>query len=107
MVSAVDLLREGRKKELWQRCCGFIDLSLEEFMVIQRRLLLEQLEFLKNCELGRKVMRGAMPTSVDEFQEQVPLTTYADYAPYLPEKREDGLPLPPVLWQRTSGRSSQ
>jgi len=107
MVSARDLFSQGRKEELWQRCCGFIDLSLEEFMVIQRRLLLEQIELLKNCELGRKVMRGAMPTSVDEFREKVPLTTYADYAPYLLEKREDVLPLPPIVWQRTSGRSSQ
>lgn len=107
MPTAAELLRQGRKQELWQRCCGFIDLSLEEFMVIQRRLLLEQIELLKNCELGRKVMRGAMPTSVDEFREKVPLTTYADYAPYLPEKREDVLPMPPAAWLRTSGRSSQ
>lgn len=107
MPSVADLLRQGRKKELWQRCCGFIDLSREEFMVIQRRLLLEQIELLKNCELGRKVMRGARPKSVDEFREQVPLTTYADYSPYLLEKREDVLPMPPVVWQRTSGISGE
>ena len=107
MPSTFELLRQGRKKELWQRCCGFIDLRLEEFMAIQRRLLLEQIELLKNCELGQKIMRGAMPDSVEEFREKVPLTTYADYAPYLPERREDVLPMPPVVWQRTSGRSSQ
>ena len=55
MPNAFDLLREGRKEELWQRCCGFIDLTLEEFMEIQYRLLREQIELLKNCELGRKV----------------------------------------------------
>ena len=107
MPSTFELLKQGRKKELWQRCCGFIDLRLEEFMAIQRRLLLEQIELLKNCELGQKIMRGAMPDSVEEFREKVPLTTYADYAPYLPERREDVLPMPPVVWQRTSGRSSQ
>jgi len=107
MPTVAELLRQGRKQELWQRCCGFIDLSLEEFMVIQRRLLLEQIELLKNCELGRKVMRGAMPTSVDEFREQVPLTTYTDYAPYLLEKREGVLPMPPVTWQRTAGVSDE
>ena len=107
MPTVAELLRQGRKEELWQRCCGFIDLSLEEFMVIQRRLLLEQIELLKNCELGRKVMRGAMPTSVDEFRQEVPLTTYADYAPYLLEKREDVLPMPPVTWQRTAGVSDE
>ena len=102
-----ELLRQGRKEELWQMCCGFLDLSLEQFMAIQRRLLLEQLELLKDCELGRKVMRDAMPETVEEFREQVPLTTYADYCPELLEKREAVLPAKPVLWQHTSGRSGE
>ena len=76
-------------------------------MAIQRRLLLEQLELLKNCELGRKMMRGAMPKTVEEFREQVPLTTYADYCPELLEQREDVLPMKPIGWQRTSGRSGE
>jgi len=100
-----ELLRQGRHEELWQMCCGFIDLSLEQFMAMQKRLLLEQIELLKNCKLGTKLMRGAMPETVDEFREQVPLTTYADYYPELPEQREDMLPGKPVLWQHTSGRS--
>ncbi|GAH05533.1 unnamed protein product [marine sediment metagenome] len=54
MTRPIDLLRQGRREELWQMCCGFIDLSLEQFMDIQKRLLLEQIELLKNCELGRK-----------------------------------------------------
>jgi len=103
MVRPIDLLRQGRKEELWQMCCGFIDLSLEQFMSIQKRLLLEQIELLKNCELGRKVMRGAMPETVEEFREQVPLTTYADYCPELVEKREDVLPAKVAHWVRTSG----
>ena len=85
MSKPIELFRQGRHEELWQMCCGFLDLSLEQFMSIQRRLLLEQIELLKNCELGRKVMRGAMPETVEEFREQVPLTTYADYYPELPE----------------------
>ncbi len=100
-----ELLKQGRNEELWQMCCGFIDLSLEQFMAIQKRLLLEQIKLLKNCELGRKVMRGAMPESVEEFREQVPLTTYADYCPELLERREAALPAKPIVWQRTSGRS--
>jgi hypothetical protein len=103
----IELLRQGRHEELWQMCCGFIDLSPEQFMDIQKRLLLEQIELLKDCELGRKVMRGAMPETVEEFREQVPLTTYADYCPELPEHREDILPAKPMLWQHTSGRSSE
>jgi len=102
-----ELLRQGRKEELWQMCCGFIDLSLEQFMHIQQRLLLEQIELLKDCELGRKVMRGAMPETVEEFREQVPLTTYTDYCPELLDRREDVLPAKPVEWAHTSGRSGE
>jgi hypothetical protein len=101
----IELFREGRHEELWQMCCGFLDLSLEQFMAIQKRLLLEQIELLKTCKLGTKLMRGAMPETVDEFREQVPLTTYADYYPELPEYKEDTLPAKPTLWQHTSGRS--
>src|SRR4030042_2013494 len=100
-----ELLRQGRHEELWQMCCGFVDLSLEQFMAIQKRLLLEQLELLRGCELGRKVMRGAMPETVEEFREQVPLTTYADYCPEASEQCEDVLPAKPVMWMHTSGRS--
>ena len=107
MIRPIDLLRQGRKEELWQMCCGFIDLSLEQFMDIQRRLLLEQVELLKNCELGRKMMRGAMPTTVEEFREQVPLTTYSDYLPELEERREEVLPAKPAAWVHTIGKPGE
>ena len=107
MTRPIELLRQGKKEELWQMCCGFIDLSLEQFMAIQKRLLLEQIELLKNCKLGKKVMRGAMPTTVEEFREQVPLTTYADYCPELIERREDVLPAKVARWVRTSGTSEK
>ena len=103
MASTLELLREGRTEELWQRCCGFIDLSIDEFMAIQRRLLLDEIQLLNNCELGNKVMRGAKPRSVEEFRQQVPITTYDDYVPYLPERREDALPAKAKFWQRTTG----
>jgi len=105
MVRPIDLLKEGKKDELWQMCCGFLDLSLEEFMTIQRRLLSEQITLLKNCELGRKIMRGAVPTTIEEFRAQVPMTTYDDYLPDLVEKREDGLPTRAARWVRTSGHA--
>ena len=103
MPSSLELLREGRIEELWQKCCGFIDLSMEEFMAIQRRLLMEQIDLLQKCELGKKVMRGAKPGTVEEFREQMPVTTYDDYAPHLSEQREDVLPVKPLLWQHTAG----
>jgi len=107
MTRPIDLLRQGRKEELWQMCCGFIDLSLEQFMTVQQRLLLEQLELLKSCRLGRKLMHGTMPGTVEEFREQVPLTTYADYLPELAERREDVLPAKPTRWLRTSGKTGE
>ena len=107
MANEPELFKQGKYDDLWQRCCGFIDLSLEEFMRIQRRLLLEQMELLKKCELGRVIFDGATPSTLDEFREQVPLTTYADYAPYLLKRRMDVLPRKPILWQYTSGKSGE
>ena len=107
MTTEAELFKQGRHEELWQRCCGFIDLSLGDFMKVQRRLLLEQLELLKGCELGRYIMNGANPNTVVEFREQVPLTTYTDYAPYLLKRKMDVLPRKPILWQYTSGKSGE
>jgi hypothetical protein len=107
MRRPIDLMRDGSKEELWQMCCGFIYLSLEQFMAIQERLLLEEIELLNNSELGRRVMRGAMPKTVEEFREQVPLTTYSDYLPELVEKREDVLPAKPAIWAHTVGKAGE
>ena len=68
MYKIREMLRQGSYEELWRMCCGFLDIGLERFMSIQKRLLLEQIELLKQCELGRKVMRGAMPETVDELR---------------------------------------
>ena len=107
MTKPIDLMREGRREELWQMCCGFLNLKLEEFMIIQKRLLLEQIRMLKGCELGRRVMQGAMPETVQEFREQVPLTTYDDYLPELVERSEDWLPAKPAMWVHTVGRAGE
>ena len=107
MSKEAELIVHGKNEELWQRCCGFIDLSLDESMNIQRRLLLEQIGLLKKCKLGRSIMRGANPRSVEEFREQVPLTTYTDYEPFLLTKNERALPAKPLFWQHTSGRSGE
>ena len=107
MPKVVELLQQGRNEELWQMCCGFLNLSLEQFMTIQKRLLLEQLELLGRCALGRKILNGAKPRTLEEFRQRVPLTSYADYCPELLEKREDVLPVKPALWVHTSGRSGE
>jgi hypothetical protein len=107
MSSANELLKQGKTGEVWQKCCGFIDLSLDEFMEIQYRLLMEQIVSLNGCELGRKVMGGIKPQTVEEFQKTIRPTTYEDYADFLLEQREDVLPERPITWQRTSGRSGE
>jgi hypothetical protein len=107
MKTTLQLLREGRRDEIWQKYCGFIDLSLDEFMDIQRRLLMEQITLLSRCELGRMLFGDRIPGSIDEFRESVPLTTYDFYAPFLSEKRDDLLPAKPYWWLRTSGRSGE
>jgi hypothetical protein len=105
MTTAVELLRQGRRAEFWQRHCGFFDLSTEEFMAIQERLLVEQLHLLAGSELGRKIIGSKFPLTMDEFRRVAPITLYKDYAPYLLEQREDVLPVKPVCWVRTSGSS--
>lgn len=107
MPKAIELIREGKNKELWQMCCGFLSLSIGDFMDIQKRLLVQQLELLNHCKLGEKIMHGAKPKTVEEFRQMVPLTTYKDYCPELVEKREDILPARPSEWVHTSGRSGE
>jgi len=105
--TALELLREGRRDEIWQKYCGFIDFSIEDVMELQRRLLMEQIALVSRCELGRRLFGNEAPTSVEEFRETVPLTTYEFYAPYLLEKREDVLPAKAHWWLHTAGRSGE
>ena len=37
-------LHQYSKAEIWEEYCGFLTLTSEEFMTIQKRLLLEQIE---------------------------------------------------------------
>jgi len=105
MTSASKLIQQGRKEELWMKYCGFLDLDLTEFMEIQERLLLEQIELLGKSMMGRMLMGDVIPSSMQEFRDVVPLTTYDDYVGYLENKREDVLPRKPHTWAHTSGRS--
>jgi hypothetical protein len=105
MTTVTELLRQGRRDDVWRKYCGFLDLSLDEFMEIQERLLMEQLQLAGRSKLGRILMGDEFPQTADEFRRRVPLTTYGDYAPYLNEQREDVLAEKPVAWAHTSGRS--
>ena len=107
MANATELLRQGKKKEVWQKYCGFIDLSIDEFMAIQKKNLLAQLDRFSKCALGKKILGQDPIDSVEKFQETVPFTRYEDYAAILLEKKEEALPENPFLWVHTSGRSGE
>ncbi|MFC2056220.1 GH3 auxin-responsive promoter family protein [Chloroflexota bacterium] len=94
-------------EELWQRYCGFLDLSPDEFVDVQRELLLDQIERVAGSKLWHKIVGDRKPDSVDEFRRIVPLTTYEDYEPYLTEHQEDALAMKPVTWCHSAGRSGQ
>jgi hypothetical protein len=102
----VGLLRQGRTDEIWNRYCGFLDLSLEEFMQVQKRLLNEQIERVGRSTLGQHILGQAVST-IDDFRIKAPLTTYADYEPYLGERSDDALAMKPHIWAHTSGRSGR
>lgn len=96
--------RSGDDSRIWQRYCGFLDLSLKEYMETQEALLMEEIDLVADTPLGKKIMMGKRPRSVAEFRRVVPITTYEDYEPYLKERREDVLAEKPYFWVHTSGR---
>jgi hypothetical protein len=107
MTSAAELLRQGRRDEVWTKYCGFLDLTIEEFMQLQERLLMGQLHLLSKSGLGQELLGDRLPSSVEEFRKIVPLTAYRDYLPFLLQGKEEILPAKPQVWARTSGRSGE
>ena len=104
MLSEDKYFRDLTEDKLWQRYCGFLDLSIDEFMAIQEELLLDEIERVTESPLGKKIMGGQKPKSVEEFRRMVPLTTYDDYEPYLSQKQEDALAIKPHHWCHSAGR---
>jgi hypothetical protein len=95
-------LKNKQYDQIWQEYCGFLDFSMTECMEMQNRLMMEQIKIYSTCELGRRIMKGKKPATVDEFRQMVPLTTYEDYAPILLQKMESALPSKPLVWIETT-----
>lgn len=95
-------LRRETPEMIWQEYCGFLDLSIEEYIKIQNSLLMEQINLLSKCRLGNYLLHGKVPRSVDEFRQMVPLTTYEDYADTLLMRRSEELPSEPLVWLETT-----
>ena len=107
MPTAAELLRYGRKKEIWMKYCGFLDLNINEFSAIQERLLLEQMTILNNSIMGKKLLNNQKITNIDEFRQIIPLTSYVDYEEHFEKQEDDVLPVKAYLWAHTSGRSGR
>ncbi|MEG0692782.1 MAG: GH3 auxin-responsive promoter family protein [Oscillospiraceae bacterium] len=95
-------LKSCSEKEVWQEYCGFLNLTIDEFMSIQTRLMMEQIELFANSPLGEKILQGNRPKTIDEFRQMVPLTTYDDYADILLSKQNEMLPMEPIIWIQTT-----
>lgn len=95
-------LKKNSPAEVWEEYCGFLDLSLREYMDIQRRLLMEQVALMDRCALGRRFFGDRAPGTVEEFRRRLPLTSFTDYADILLTRKEELLPAKPVVWLQTT-----
>ncbi|MFC1907565.1 GH3 auxin-responsive promoter family protein [Chloroflexota bacterium] len=102
-VAKDEVFHSNDREVIWNRFCGFLDLSLSDFMDIQKRMLAEEIDLVADTTIGKKVMNNAKPRNVDEFRQIVPLTTYQDYAPYIGNCQEDAIVDKPLYWAHTSG----
>jgi len=103
MIIKDDLFQTGNREKVWDKYCGFLDLSLPDFMEIQEQMLEKQLDIVRTSKLAGKFM-PYHPGNIAEFRDAVPLTTYDDYAGFLMEKNEDALAVKPYCWARSTGR---
>jgi len=95
-------LSRDSNADVWQEYCGFLNLSIQEYMQIQERLMHEQMELWGASGIGQIFLKGRKIETIDEFRKVVPLTTYEDYADVLLGKRTDMLPDEPVVWLQTT-----
>ena len=87
---------------MWDAYCGYLDLSLSEYMIIQRRLMEEQIEIWSKSILGKCILGDLRPKSLEDFRKLVPLTSYEDYADILFKRNAALLPEDPVIWIETT-----
>jgi hypothetical protein len=92
---------------VWTKYCGFLNLSLEQFMLAQESLLLQQLDKVTPCSLWKRLVGHRIPQSVREFRNLAPLTVYDDYLPELDSGNGQALPEEPFVWANTSGAAGR
>lgn len=62
----------------------------------------EQIVAWRASGIGRRLLNGAMPNTVEEFRKTLPLTEYEDYADILLAQNSEMLPAEPVVWIKTT-----
>ena len=95
-------LQKKQYDEIWLEYCSFLNLNIDEYMEIQKRLMLEQIKLYSQCQLGKKIMGDKVPQTIDEYRHIVPLTTYDDYAEILLQRNSNALPANPLIWVETT-----
>lgn len=101
------MFRDEDYDAIWDSYMGFLDLDVNEFMKIQEHLLLEQIDLLSKCTLGKKIIGNQRIKTMEDFRAKVPLTTYDDYADTLLNKRGEDLPSEPLHWVQTTWKGGK
>ena len=57
-MSLGEKLRKQQYDAIWKEYCGFLDLTMQDYMKIQNRLMEEQIQLWSDCELGKKHSEG-------------------------------------------------
>ena len=83
---------------IWQKYCGFLDLSREEFYEIQRELLQDELLLVHKSPLGKHLLRDTLPRNIGDFRQACRLTTYRDYQPFLEGQQDASLAETAFRW---------
>lgn len=65
VMSLGEQLKKQKYKEIWQQYCGFLDLSMDGYMKIQRRLMEEQITLWSESALGQSILKGRHPRNLD------------------------------------------
>lgn len=102
MMQFEKLLKEKKYQELWEKHCGFLELSIADYMQIQKRLLKEQMKLWLPSQLAKGIMAERELKDITQFRKIVPFTTYEDYADVLLKRREEDLPIKPATWIETT-----
>jgi hypothetical protein len=92
------LLADSSKELLWKKYCGFLDLSLKEYLAIQKQLMKEQIQLATQSFIGRRIFGLHKPDTVAEFRHLTDFTDYAFYHSFFKEQPRAAFVEPVLYW---------